>query len=84
MLKIKLAYDINRFYKIFAEELDITACHTKVRDLKFEGFLLDVQFDVREVLEAYANCFCSEVYQMDAWLRKLDHNITIFRKEYDL
>ena len=84
MLKIKLAHDINRFYKIFAEELDRAPFHTKVRDLKSEGFLLDVQFEVSEILESYANCFCSEVYRMDAWLRKLDHNITIFRKEYDL
>ena len=85
MLKqIKLVHDINRFYKIFAEELDRVPYRRKVRDLKAEGFLLDVQFEVREILEAYANCFCSEVYRMDAWLHKLDRNITILRKEYDL
>lgn len=85
MLKqIKLAFDINRFYKIFAEVLDTTACHTKLRDLKSEGFLFDVQFDVQEVLEAYADCFYEETYQMDAWLNKLNNNITAFRKEYDL
>ena len=80
MLKIKLAYDINRFYKIFAEVLDRVPFHTKVRDLKAEGFLLDVQFDVREVLEAYANCFYEEAYKMDAWLTRLDRNITRVRE----
>ena len=85
MLKqIKLAYDINRFYKIFAEVLDTTACRTKVRDIKAEGFLLDVQFDVREILAVYENCFYEEAYEMDSWLQKLDHKITIFREEYNL
>ena len=82
--KFKLVHDINCFYKIFAEELDRVPFRTKLRDLKAEGFLLDEQFEVREILEAYANCFCSEVYRMDAWLHKLDRNITTTRKEYNL
>lgn len=82
--QIKLVHDINCFYKIFAEELDRVPFRTKIRDLKAEGFLLDVQFEVREILQAYSNCFCSEVYRMDAWLRKFNNNITKFRKEYNL
>jgi hypothetical protein len=76
MLKIKLAYDINRFYKIFAEVLDRTPFHTKVRDFKSEGFLFDIQFDVREILEGYED----SIDGMTKWLRRLDRNITIVRE----
>ena len=84
MLKIKLAHQINRFYKQFAEALDTTACHTKARYLKHEGFLLDVQFDVQEVIKANEYCFCEEAYAIGSWLNKLNDNITAFRKENNL
>ena len=84
MLKMQLAHQINRFYKQFAEVIDRTPFHTKVRDLKAEGFLLDVQFDVQEVLEAYFDQFNSEAYAVGYRLNKLNDNITAFRKEYDL
>ena len=84
MLKIQLAHQINRFYKQFAEVVDRTPFHTKARYLKHEGFLLDVQFDVQEVIKANENCFYEEAYATGSWLNKLNNNITIFRKEYDL
>ena len=83
MLKMQLAHQINRFYKQFAEVLD-RPFHAKARYLKHEGFLLDVQYDVQEILKSREVCFYEEAYQMDAWLNKLNDNITTFRKEYDL
>lgn len=69
--KIKLTYNINKFYHVFGETIGVVPTHTKLRDLNNTDFLLDVQFDIMEVLEAYKYGFSEEEYSTYAWLNKM-------------
>lgn len=69
--KIKLTYNINKFYHIFGEAIGVVPTHTKLRDLNNADFLLGVQFDIMEVLEAYKYGFSEEEYSTYAWLNKM-------------
>ena len=65
--KIKLTYNINKFY----QAIGVVPTHTKLRDLNNTDFLLGVQFDIMEVLEAYKYGFSEEEYSTYAWLNKM-------------
>ena len=73
MSKIKLYFSIKKFYNTFAEEVGSNFI-TKLSDMTDDN-VMSVIFDINEVLEANANCFCEEVYEMDAWLNKLQSQI---------
>lgn len=69
--KIMLCHNINKFYHIFGEAIGVTPTHTKLRDLNDTDFLLGVQFDIKEALEAYKYGFGKEEYETYAWLNKM-------------
>lgn len=78
MLKnLILAHKVNQFYKIFAEVLDITPCHTKAKDLKSSDFILGVKFDILEALEAQRYTFDEKVYPIDKWLNNLYNTLDL-------
>ena len=78
--KVWLCHNINKFYHIFGESLEVYPCRTRIRDLKDTDFLLDVQFDIKEVLEAYKYGFDEEEYETYAWLNSMYDQITILRE----
>ena len=67
--KLILVNRINKFYDIFGEVLNYY-CKLTINTINYDT-LTDVLFDINEVLEAQANCFCEEVYALDVWLNKL-------------
>ena len=69
--KLWLCHNINKFYHIFGEVIGVTPTHTKLRALNNTDFLLGVQFDIMEVLEAYKYGFSEEEYSTYAWLNKM-------------
>lgn len=75
--KIWLCHNINKFYHIFGETIGV---HTKLRDLNDTDFLLGVQFDIMEALEAYKYGFSEEEYSTYAWLNKMYEQITTLRE----
>lgn len=72
---LKLAYNINRFYKTFGTVLDVVPTHTKLRDLKDHDFLLGVKYDIHEVLEESAYIFNEDAYDTHAWLTSIIKDI---------
>jgi hypothetical protein len=72
--KIYLFHQIRQFYKTYGSELGSNFIH-KVSDITNDN-LFDVLFDINEVLEAYADCFC----ETDVWLNKLKAQINDFRE----
>lgn len=78
--KIKLTYNINKFYHIFGEAIGVIPTHTKLRDLNDTDFLLGVQFDIMEALEAYKYDFNEDAYETYAWLNKMYEQITTLRE----
>lgn len=78
--KIMLCHNINKFYNIFGETIGVTPTHTKLRDLNDTDFLLGVQFDIKEALEAYKYGFGKEEYETYAWLNKVYEQITTLRE----
>ena len=70
--KLWLCHNINRFY----QAIGVVPTHTKFRDLNNTDFLLGVQFDIMEVLEAYKYGFSEEEYSTYAWLNKMYEQIT--------
>lgn len=81
LTKIKLYYQIRKFYKMFGTELGSNFI-TKLSDITNDN-LFDVLFDINEVLDANANCFYEEAYAIDVWLNKLQSQITDFRNGKD-
>lgn len=76
MLKnLILANQIRKFYKIFGEVLNRAPFTVRLRDIKDYNFLLDVQFDVNEILTEQACSFNEAVYAMDVWVGKLNNSI---------
>ena len=69
--KLWLAHNINKFYKVFGDAIGVIPTHTKLRDLNDTDFLLGVQFDIMEALEAYKYGFSEEEYTTYAWLIKM-------------
>lgn len=78
--KIMLCHNINKFYHIFGEAIGVTPTHTKLRDLNDTDFLLGVQFDIKEALEAYKYGFGKEEYETYAWLNKIYEQIATLRE----
>lgn len=78
MVKLILAHKIDKFYHTFAEALNTSHIHTKLRDLKDTDYLLGVQFDILEALEAYDD----GQFGMSRWLKKLYEQIEIVREAY--
>lgn len=78
--KIMLCHNINKFYHIFGETLDIKPCRTHIRDLNDTDFLLGVQFDIKEALEGYEDCFDEDAYETYAWLNNMYKQITTLRE----
>ena len=74
--KIKLTYNINKFY----QAISVVPTHTKLRDLNNTDFLLGVQFDIMEALEAYKYGFSEEEYSTYAWLNKMYDQIATLRE----
>ena len=74
--KLWLCHNINRFYHIFEEAIGVVPTHTKFRDLNNTDFLLGVQFDIMEALEAYKYGLSEEEYSTYAWLNKMYEQIT--------
>lgn len=74
LTKIKLFYQIKKFYKIYGEDNFINSLSDMTSDN-----LYDVLFDINEALEANSTCFCSEAYDLDIWLNNLYDNIESFR-----
>lgn len=81
LTKINLYFQIRKFYKMFGTELGSNFI-TKLSDITNDN-LYDVLFDINEVLDANADCFYEEAYEMDAWLNKLQSKITDFRDGKD-
>ena len=75
--KLWLCHNINKFYHIFEEDIGV---HTKLRDLNDTDFLLGVQFDIMEALEAYKYGFSEEEYSTYAWLNKMYEQIATPRE----
>lgn len=50
-------------HNIFGEAIGVVPTHTKLRDLNNTDFLLGVQFDIKEVLEAYKYGFSAELLE---------------------
>ena len=75
--KLWLCHNINKFYHIFGEAIGV---HTKLRDLNNTDFLLGVQFDIMEALEAYKYGFSEEEYSTYAWLNKMYEQIATLRE----
>lgn len=73
--KLWLCHNINKFYHIFGEAIGVVPTHTKLRDLNNTDFLLGVQFDIMEALEAYKYGFSEEEYSTYAWLNKMYEQI---------
>ena len=73
--KIQLKMSIKKFYKTFGEVLDRVPFTTKLRDFESYGFIIDVQFDVLQILEAYEDCFYEEAYETHKWLNKLYYTL---------
>lgn len=78
--KLWLCHNINKFYHIFGEAIGVTPAHTKLRDLNDTDFLLGVQFDIMEALEAYKYDFSEEDYETYAWLNKMYEQIATLRE----
>ena len=74
--KLWLCHNINKFYHIFGKAIGVVPTHTKLRDLNNTDFLLGVQFDIKEVLEAYKYGFSEDEYETYAWLNKIHDQIT--------
>lgn len=74
LTKIKLFYQIKKFYKIYGEDNFINSLSDMTSDN-----LYDVLFDINEALEANSTCFCSEAYDLDIWLNNLYDSIESFR-----
>ena len=66
--KLWLCHNINKFYHIFGEAIEVIPTHTKLRDLNNTDFLLGVQLDIKEALEGYEDCFCEDAYETSIWL----------------
>ena len=75
MLKIKLVHEVNRFYKIFGEAFDMPNTRLKLRDLKNEWAIIETPYYVQQALEANADCFDEDAYEMDRWLNALDREL---------
>ena len=69
--KLWLCHNINKFYKIFGDEIGVVPAHTKLKDIHNNDFMLGVQYDVFEAMESYAECFYEEAYELYKWLIKL-------------
>ena len=80
--KLWLCHNINRFYHIFGEAIGVIPTHTKLRDLNNPDFLLGVQFDIMEALEAYKYGFSEEEYETHAWLNKIHDRITTLHETH--
>lgn len=78
--KVWLCHNINKFYHIFGESLEVYPCRTCIRDLKDTDFLLGVQFDIMEALEAYKYGFSKEEHETYAWLNGVYEQITTLRE----
>ena len=78
MVKLILAHKIDKFYHTFAEALNTSHTHTKLRDLKDTDYLLGVQFDILEALEAYDD----SQFGMSRWLKKLYEQIETVREAH--
>ena len=70
--KLALLYCINAFYKTFGAELEMPNCRATLRDLDNRDCLLETQFHIFEILEAYDNCFSKLTYNK---LTKLNNKI---------
>ena len=77
--KLWLCHNINQFYRISGEAIGVKPAHTKLRDLNDTGFLLGVQFDIMEALEAYKCGFSEKDY---AWLNKIYEQIATLRETH--
>lgn len=75
--KLWLIHNINKFHHIFD---DIKPCRAHIRDLNNTDFLLGVQFDIMEALEAYKHGFSEEEYSTYAWLNKIYEQIATLRE----
>ena len=82
--KFRLKMQLKKFYKMFAEELDRAPFTIRIRDFKSYGFLIDVQYDVLQILEAYEDCFYEEAYQLHGWLTKLYNSLNERREQYEI
>ena len=80
--KMWLCHNINKFYHIFGEAIGVTPTRTKLRDLTDTDFLLGVQFDIMEALEAYKYGFNEEEYSTYAWLNKIHDRITTLHETH--
>ena len=78
--KLRLAHNINRFYKIFGAKLNVVPAHTKLRDLKNHDFLLGVKHDIYEVLETSIYTFNEDAYKTHAWLVNINNEINSIRE----
>ena len=78
--KLWLCHNINKFYHIFGEDIGVVPTHTKLRDLNNPDFLLGVQFDIKEALEGYEDCFCEDAYETSIWLDKMYEQIATLRE----
>lgn len=78
--KMWICHNINKFYHIFGEAIGVTPTRTKLRDLTDTDFLLGVQFDIMEALEAYKHSFSEEEYSTYAWLNKIYEQIATLRE----
>ena len=77
LTKINLFFQIRKFYKTFGTEVGANFI-TKLSDITSDN-LYDVLFDINEVLETNATCFCEDAYETDIWLKNLEAKINNFR-----
>ena len=68
--KLMLCRKINKFYKIFGEVIGCPNFHYRMRELTDDN-LMGIGFDICEAIEAQADEFNEQSYQMSRWLDKL-------------
>lgn len=69
--KLWLCRNIRKFYKIFGKTLDVVPCRIRIKDLRQDGFLDGVRFDIAEIIESRQYLFYDFACPMDKWLDKL-------------
>ena len=73
LTKIKLFYQIRKFYKIYGDDNFIKS----ISDMTADN-LHDVLFDINELQTVNSYHFGEEAYRLDAWLCKLQRQINDF------
>lgn len=78
--KLWLCHNVNKFYKIFGEVIEVCPCRAHIRDFNNTDFLLGVQFDIAKALETYKHSFSEQELSVRVWLNKLRGQIATLRE----